>query len=112
MAARRKPAPFLANGPKPNHVQLLHIQRSRKVDDPCDECGVSYTDRATYWRVRANIAMDGAYEAVVGNYCSEECAREEYNALRVEISLITGKKPTRREVMFDQVTKAAKDRGK
>ena len=65
-----------------------------------------------HWRVRANIATEVGWEAVVGNFCSEACARHEYNALRIEISLITGKKPTRREVMFDQVTKAAKDRGK
>jgi hypothetical protein len=92
------------SGIRPNHVQLLHLQRPRRVDDPCDTCGAGYTDRPTHWRVRANLVLeDGSWQAIVGNYCGEECARYEYNALRIEIALITGKKPTRREVMFDQV---------
>lgn len=103
---KRRAAPFIGNGPKPNHVQLLHLPRPRKVREPCDQCGGFYNDRPTHWRVRANISPEqGAFEAVIGHFCSEPCARAEYNALRVEIALITGEKPTRRETVFDELGK-------
>ena len=109
---KRKPAPFLSNGPKPNHVQLLHLDRPRKVREPCDTCGALFNDRPTHWRVRAHISLArGQYEAIVGHFCSESCAREQYDALRVEIALITGEKPTRRVVTFDDLAKSKKDRG-
>ena len=112
MSLRRSNKPSRATGMRANHVRLIHIQQPRVFDDPCDHCGESYTHQLEHWRVRANMMIDGKWESLIGHFCSEACARHECNALRVEISLLTDRRSTCEEVMFDQVAKHATDRGK
>lgn len=82
----------------PNSVRLVHIQRRSSSSLPCGHCEKSLEGLPTFWRVRAFVCEDPKKGGnhFVGTFCSEACARELYDEYRVEIALITGKKPETR----------------
>lgn len=98
---RERKHPGFFSSQRINTVRLFHLKRKHDGKDPCDTCGAPIKAR-THWRVRALLGTketseesihEDAPEIVTAYACREACAREIFESLRVEIALITGKKP-------------------